>query len=277
VLRTSALRIGTEVCPGYRLIRLRGRGAAGSVWEVEKESGRSIALKFLPCEDALIAAQEVRATQIVRQLRHPNLIHVDQVWCSPGYVLVTMELADGSLLDLLDAYRIEYGIPLPTREVCSYLSQVASALDYLNSHEHVIDGQRVGIQHCDVKPSNLLLCGEKVKISDFGLSSLIGSAIKQHRRAGTLDYAAPEVFQSRLSDWTDQYALAVSYVHLRSGRMPFNDTPSSFRQVYVRPNPDLSMLDPPERPIIARALASAPQDRWPTCCEMMESLSSLQA
>jgi serine/threonine protein kinase len=205
------------------------------------------------------------------------LIHVEQVWCSPGYVLVTMELADGSLLDLLDAYRIEYGIPLPSEEVCSYLGQVAQVLDFLNGHHHLIEGQRVGIQHGDVKPSNLLLCGEKVKLSDFGLSSLIGSAIKQHRRAGTLDYAAPEVFQGRLSDWTDQYALAVSYVQLRSGKVPFHDTPSSFRKAYVRPAPDLTMLDPSERPILARALAPVPQDRWPTCADMMNRLRGLLA
>jgi serine/threonine-protein kinase len=254
---------------------MRGRGSAGSVWEAEKSDGRVVALKFLPCEDAQIGALEVRATQTVRQLRHANLIHVDSVWCTPGYVLVTMELADGSLLDLLDAYRIEYGIPLLPNEVCTYLTQVADGLDYLNGHDHLVDGQRVGIQHCDVKPSNLLLRGEQVKISDFGLSSQIGSPVKQHRRAGTLDYAAPEVFRGQLSDWTDQYALAVTYVHLRSGKMPFHDTPSSFRQVYVRPTPDLSMLAPREQPIIARALASAPQDRWPTCREMMNQLRTL--
>jgi serine/threonine-protein kinase len=275
VITTSTLIIGKEVCPGYRLRRLRGRGAAGSVWEAEKDNGQVVALKFLPCEDTRVAVTEVRASQTVRSLRHPHLIHLEQVWCSLGYVLVTMELADGSLLDLLDAYRIEYGIPLPAPDVCNYLSQVAQALDFLNGHNHLVEGQRIGIQHCDIKPSNLLLCGEKVKVSDFGLSSLIGSPIKQHRRAGTLDYAAPEVFQGRLSDWTDQYALGVTYVQLRSGKLPFHDTPSSFRQVYVRPTPDLSMLDPLERPVIARALAATPQDRWPTCAEMMAHLRGL--
>src|SRR5262249_34321612 len=161
------------------------------------------------------AAQEIRSIQVVRPLRHPHLVRIEQVWCNRGYVVVTMDLADGSLLDLLDAYQTEFQTPLVPQDVCIYLGQVAQALDFLNTRRHLIDGQRVGIQHCDVKPTNLLLYGEKVKLSDFGLASPTGAPVKAHRRAGTLHYAAPEVFQGRLTDWTDQYALAVTYCQLR--------------------------------------------------------------
>jgi len=180
-----------------------------------------------------------------------------------------MELADLSLEDLLHASLTEVRAPLAPMDVCLCLSQVAEVLDFCNRRQHTLDGQRVSIQHCDVKPSNFLLCGDTVKLSDFGLASKLTSPWKLHRRAGTLDYAAPEVFQGQLTERTDQYALAVSYCRLRGGRLPFPDTPASFRHDYVRPEPDLTKLSPLERPLIARALAPFPQDRWPSCGELI--------
>jgi serine/threonine protein kinase len=231
-----------------------------------------VALKFRPCRDSLVASQEVRAIQVVRQVRHPNLIDIDQVWCARGYVVVCMELADGSMSDLLEAYRLEFESCLPPTDVCSSLTQVANVLDFLNTRQHLVDGQRVAIQHCDVKPTNLLVYQNKVKLSDFGLSSVTGSSLRFHRRAGSLDYAAPEIFQGRLSDWSDQYALAVSYHQLRTGLLPFPDTPQTFQRSYARPKPDLSQLTTGEQRIIGRALAPVPQDRWPSCREMMDQI-----
>jgi serine/threonine protein kinase len=263
-----------EICPGYRLGRFRGRGGFGSVWEAKNPDDKTVALKFLPCNDAT-AAQEIRSIQIVRKLRHPSLVRIEQVWCHRGYVVVTMELADGSLFDLLEGYQTEYGTPLVPHDICCYLTQVATALDFLNSHQHEVDGQRVGLQHCDIKPTNLLLFGEKVKLSDFGLTSVTSSISKVHRKAGTRDYAAPEVLQGRLSDWTDQYSLAVTYCHLRSGSTPFAPTPSGLQTDCSRREPDLSALSPQERPIIARALALVPQHRWPSCRELMAQLTRI--
>jgi serine/threonine protein kinase len=185
-----------------------------------------------------------------------------------------MELADGSLLDLLEGYQAEFGTPLVRHDVCRYLSQVAATLDFLNSRQHVIDGQYVGLQHCDIKPTNLLLFGEKVKLSDFGLTSQTSCALKAHQRAGTRDYTAPEVIQGRLSDWTDQYSLAITYCHLRGGSLPFEPTPQQLSNDAVLREPDLSLLTPAERPIIERALAPVPQNRWPTCRELMARLTS---
>src|SRR5262249_50762359 len=142
------------------------------------------------------------------------------------------------------------------------LAEAAEALDYLNARQHKINGARVAIQHCDIKPNNLLLCGETLKVADFGLSSFLIAQLETRNRAGTLDYCAPEIFQSRLSNQTDQYALAITYCQIRGGRLPFSDTPATFQSGYVRPTPDLSMLAEPERPIIAKALNPVPQNRW---------------
>src|SRR5262249_7443011 len=125
------------------------------------------------------------------------------------------------------------------------------------------------------KPNNILLFGDQAKLCDFGLSTVTGSTLRLHHRAGTLDYAAPEVFQGRLSDWTDQFALAVAYFQLRTGGMPFTGTPGAFVATYVRPAPELRSLSKAEQPILARALTPVPQDRWPSCRDFMSRLTQV--
>jgi serine/threonine-protein kinase len=267
-----ALQPGLEPYPGYRLSRFLGRGGCGEVWEADTPAGRA-AIKFMPCGPGRPAADEMRSVQLVRQLTHPNLLGIDRVWAYRHYLVVAMELATASLEDLFRDYLTESGTPIGADDVCLCLAQVAAALDFCNSRQHIVNGQQVGVQHCDVKPSNFLLCGDTVKLSDFGLASPLTSVRRAHRRAGSPEFAAPEVFQGFLSDRTDQYALAVSYCWLRGGRLPFPDSPADFLTRYVRPAPDLSMLGPAERPLVARALSPSPAARWPSCGELIARLS----
>lgn len=265
MIKATDLWMGKELCPGYRLVRLLGRGGYGHVWEAEVQDQR-VALKFLNCGSKRNPAQEVRFIQLVKQLTHPNLVRMDQVWCHRGYIVITMELAEGSLLDLLDAYDLEYGTPIPAHEVIDYLAQAAEAIDFLNTRAHQVNGQRIAMQHGDIKPSNLLLFGDNVKLCDFGLSSVTTDPLKSHQRGGTVEYAAPEVLQGRLSDWSDQFALAVTYCHLRGGKLPFEGSTHPGRR------PDLSMLPDAEKPAISRALSSIPPERWPSCNELIYQL-----
>jgi serine/threonine protein kinase len=269
----SRFALRPDLHPGYTLRRLRGRGGFGEVWEAEAEGGRLVALKFLPCPKGQGAPQELRSIQMVCDLLHPHLTRVEKVWCAPGYLVVAMELADGSLADLLEVYRAELGTPLPPDHLCPLLAQAARALDFLNTQQHLLNEQWVTVQHCDVTPPNLLLFGQQVKLSDFGLTTALGFREKAHFRAGTPAYAAPEVFQGRVSDRTDQYALAVCYCLLRGGRLPFPDAPPDFQPGYVRPAPDLTMLPEAERPAVARALAPVPPERWRSCGELIGELA----
>jgi serine/threonine-protein kinase len=267
------LEAGSEPYPGHRIREYLGRGAFGEVWLTEVAGGKPVALKFMPC-DGRGSTQELRTLQKVRQIQHPNLIRIDRVWCYARHLVVSMELAEGSLDDLLSVYKTEFDTPMVPEQVCWYLNQVATAIDFLNRKEHKIDGQLVAVRHCDVKPSNMLVFGRTVKLTDFSLSLLTSIASQPNDRAGTPSYAGPELFQGRVNDRTDQYALAVSYCELRGGRMPFPDTPATFQVGYVRPHPDLSMVPEAERAILARALAPNPVDRWPSCTELMAKLSA---
>jgi serine/threonine protein kinase len=266
-----ALHAGLEPYPGYRLRRFLGQGGCGEVWEAETPNGPE-ALKLMRCGTGHLATEEMRSLQLMRPLHHPNLIRIDRVWAYQDYLVVAMELATTSLEHLFRSYRAEVGIPILPRHVCTALAQAAAALDFCNRHQHLVNGRRLGVQHCDVKPSNLLLVGNKVKLSDYGLASGLSAARKAHRRAGTPGFAAPEVFRGELSDTTDQYALAVSYCWLRSGRLPFPATPGAFAPNHVPPQPDLSMLSAREQPPVARSLSASPEERWPSCGELATRL-----
>jgi serine/threonine-protein kinase len=269
------LQPGAQPFPGYVLHLPLGRGGCGEVWEAIGPDGQPVALKFMRCRNTAMATKEVRSFQALSKLRHTNLLRVYQVFLQSEYLVIAMELADGSLLDLLDAYLDEYGTALPADQVCNYFGQAAKAVDFLNSMRHSQDGRKVAFQHCDIKPSNILICGETIKLADFGLATAMTSGLEAHGRSGTLHFAAPEVFRGQLSDRTDQYALAVSYYLLRTGQVPFRDTPPTFTSTYTRGQPDLSALPARERVIIARSLSVSPVHRWPTCAALMAQLEDL--
>jgi serine/threonine protein kinase, bacterial len=267
-----AYKTTPEDLPGYQLCRALGRGGFGEVWEAQAEGGRHVALKFLPYANSSAASEEVRSIQLVRQLRHRGLVRIEKVWCCPGYLVIAMELADGSLTDLARAYKEEFQTPIPADYSCFLLMQAADALDFLNGFRHKVRDRRVSFQHCDIKPGNLLIFGETVKLCDFGLTTRVNSLCKNRRPAGTPEYSAPEVLRSRISEATDQFSLAVTYCELRGDRLPFPGMPEVYSQNYRRPPPDLSMLSAVEQPIVQRALSSNPTERWPTCRAFMAEL-----
>jgi serine/threonine-protein kinase len=172
--------------------------------------------------------------------------------------------------DMLDVCQHELGAPVAPDLVCHFLRQAAGAIDFLNTPQHLVRGQRLPIHHCDIKPSNLLLVGDVLKLADFGLASLKSV---QSGVGGTLAYAAPEVHEGRSTGRTDQFALAVTYCELRGGRLPYPHPPPRFMHGYIHPPPDLGMLSAKEVPIIARALSPLPTDRWFSCTEMIDRLT----
>jgi serine/threonine protein kinase len=272
MIGAPAIAKSKALYPGYRLRDLRCRTGSAEVWEADDDGGETVALKFRPCADSQSAARRIRSIQTVRQLDHPLLTRVHRVWCGPGCLVIATELAEGSLLDLLTAYRTELGTPISPEHVCHLLAQAAEVLDFLNTPHHHVCGRRVAVQHRAVKPSNLLVVEDQVKLADFGFAVVPHSSAEASHPLPPSPYLAPEVLQGRVSDWLDQYALAVTYCLLRGNRLPFPEAPAAAEGDGERPPPDLSMLSRDEQPIIRRALALMPYQRWPSCRELIAQL-----
>lgn len=263
---------GAEPSPGYRLQRVRGRGGFAEVWETDSPSG-PIALKFMLSSNAGTTARELRSYQSFQSLDHPHLVRTHGVWSVPGYIVIAMELAEATLLDLMLVYHNDLCQQIPMQQLCLHVWQVGEALDFLNARRHVRDGRKVGFQHGDIKPNNVLLFGDVAKLTDYGLATPTHGPLTPCPRHGTRDYAAPEVLQGYQSDASDQYSLAVTYHVLRTGVFPFPPAPvGDLPKSFFRPAADLSALLPAEQQVLARALAPVPQDRYATCEEMTRGL-----
>lgn len=260
----------------YRLRCLLGSSSAGITWAAENNEGQPRALKFLLNPDDPSTRQEIRAIQMVAALEHGHLTPIEKIWTAPKYFALAMPLADGNLQDLFDAYQSERGTGIEPSQLCEYLRQAAVALDFLNLQKHALGSWMGTIQHCGVKPQNLLLFGERVKLVDYHRASPTARFLPMDARISSASYVAPEVWQGRLTNTTDQYALAMTYVYLRTGCLAINDPAPELRHADARRAvPDLSMLFVLERPIIAKALSVMAHERWKSCTELMTQLTAV--
>ena len=181
---------GSVPFPGYKLIRLRGRGGFATVWEAEGPDARRIALKFLSSGNSSSTTRELKSFQALQTLTHPNLLQTHRVWSLPGMIVIGMDLADASLLDLLMLYIEELEQPLEPEKLARYMVQVARALDFLNARKHRIEGRLVGLQHGDIKPNNILLLDDVAKLADYGLAAPTSGPVTPCPRHGTVEFCA---------------------------------------------------------------------------------------
>jgi serine/threonine protein kinase, bacterial len=255
--------------PGCKLTHLLGRGGFGEVWEGVTADGEVLAFKFLPgSRPASVTVNEVRLLLSLRALKHPHLIELRNVAVSANYVIIAMERAEGNLMELLNAYHAETGTHFPPDHLCELLQQAAVALDFLAKQKLTgFTFGSTGLQHCDVKPSNLLVFGDKLKVSDFGLCAPQLGNQNRSFAFGTPAYAPPELARGRVTERTDQFSLAVTYCELRTGHLPFQC--NGFEKSET---PDLSRFSDRERYVLSRALDANWLYRWPTCTDFVNAL-----
>jgi hypothetical protein len=261
--RPSRLSPGDEPVPGWRLARWIAAGGFGEVWEAVGPGGFHLALKLVPLAGRAGHVEEA-ALQKVRDLRHAHLLTFFAAWRAGTWLVVACELADRSLADRLQQCLDAGEAGVPASELSRYLRDAAEGLDYLNARS---------VQHRDVKPSNLLLVGESVKVGDLGLLKELTAAMASHTGLMTPEYAAPEFFDGKVTRHSDQYSLAVAYCELRGGRLPFKGTPLQLLRCHTHTPPDLSMLPHAEWNVVARALNKDPNRRWPSCTAFAEQLA----
>jgi serine/threonine protein kinase len=261
-----------EPIPGYRLIEPLGSGGFGEVWKCEAPGGLFKAIKIVYGNlnsldvDGVRAEQELHALQRIREVRHPFVCSLDRIEVVEGELVIVMELADKSLYDLFLERQAEGLIGIPRDDLLRYLRDTAEALDHMN--------EKHGLQHLDVKPRNLFLISDRVKVADFGLVK----HLERQSASGILGgvtplYAAPETFQGKISKQSDQYSLAIVYQELLTGQRPFaGKNVRQLAQEHLKGSPELRALPEAERPIMTRALSKDPDSRFPNCMAFIRAL-----
>src|SRR5260370_21410413 len=160
---------------------------------------------------------------------------------------------------------------LTVQGCCAWAVELAGALS---------TAHRAGIVHGDVKPGNIFINPEnRVRLGDFGIARLTTQLSLTSRVVGTPPYMAPEQIESELQDHrSDQFSFGVVLYQMLTCVRPFdgksvgavcaqilNHTPA----LPSHHNPGV----PPELDrVVARCLATNPQDRFATCDELAQSL-----
>jgi serine/threonine protein kinase len=269
-----------EPIPGYRLIERLGVGGFGEVWKCEAPGGLYKAIKVvhgelgegdLITDEDSRADQELKALKRVKTVHHPYILSLERFDIVEGQLMIVMELADRTLWDRFKECRNQ-GLPgIPRAELLGYMRETAEALDLMND--------QFQLQHLDIKPQNLFLVFNHVKVADFGLVKDLGTKATATITGGvTPVYAAPETFDGWLSRFSDQYSLAIVFQELLTGQRPFGG--ATMRQLvlqHLQGSPDLNPLPAADRPIVARALSKNPDCRFPNCLEFVHQLQAASA
>ncbi len=263
----------SEPFPGYTLVEPLGTGGFGEVWKCVAPGGIHKAIKFVYGNlnsldgDDVRALQEKKALERVKEVRHPFVVTIEQIQEVAGELCIVMELCDRNLHELLVEYQ-QAGRPgIPRDVLLGLLDDAAVGLDHLI--------EKHNLQHLDVKPRNLFMVADRVKVADFGLVKHLERSSASGLMGGvTPIYAAPETFSNKISKHSDQYSLAVVYVELLTGKRPFGG--KNIRQLalqHMTEAPDLTMLSEGDRAAVAKALAKDPDERFSSCTAFIRSIS----
>jgi streptogramin lyase/predicted Ser/Thr protein kinase len=257
-------RIGAELL-GYRIDRVLGRGGMSVVYLAEDlRLQRPVALKLLApslAEDGAFRARFLQESQLAASLDHPNVVPIYAAGEAGDELYIAMRYVEGRDLKAL----LREG-PLEEEHAIRICGQVADALDFAHSR-HLV--------HRDVKPSNVLLdAKEHVYLADFGLTKRTDDArTLEPGLFGTIDYVAPEQIRGEDVDGrADVYALGCLLYECLSGTAPFRRG-SDAATLYAHLEEEPPTLPGLER-VLRTSLAKEPDDRYPTCGELVDDARS---
>jgi len=263
--------VGRTIGRRYEIVALVAKGGMAVVYRAhDRELDRPVALKVPRGEfarDRAFSEQFRREARAAARLSHPSIVAVYDSGEERGLPWIVMEFVPGQTLrELLDARG-----RLDLTATGELLGPVADALD----HAH-----RAGVVHLDVKPENILLTSDSVKVTDFGLVRAARSG-RTHAPAGTVQYCAPEVLRGGVVDGrADVYALGVVAYECLTGRPPFDGaTPELLvRQVLNQrvppPSQSVGELQAPADAAVLRATEPDPAYRFGASSEFTAAIGA---
>ncbi|MCW2994917.1 MAG: protein kinase, partial [Conexibacter sp.] len=259
------LETGSEFA-GCRIEGVLGRGGMGVIYRAtELRLGRPVALKLIDgaqAADPDVRERFEREARMTASIEHANVVPVYGAGEEDGHLYLVMRFVPGT--DLHHLLQEAHPPRLPPGRAAAIVAQVAGALDAAHA---------AGLVHRDVKPANILINGDHAYLSDFGITRFQSSETRitdSGNWIGTVDFMAPEHLRGEPTDArADVYALGCVLYTALTGTPPF-------RRDTIPVTITAHLHDPAPRPsttpgvpaafdsVIARALAKAPADRYPS-------------
>ncbi len=251
----------------FSLQRLLGQGGMADVYlAYDARAEREVAVKVFRREDEEMLRRFLREARLMASLHHPHLMPIYTTGTAlldgmERYYIVMPYMPGGTLRSFIRKS------PLSLSQICAYLTDLASALDYIHSR---------GIIHRDIKSSNVLLSSKgSCYLADFGIARNVSDATQMTSTGnvlGTVDYVAPELFEPdhKADARSDFYSLGVLLYEMVTGRMPFiGESQLAIVTMHVGRQPPLPSAFVPDLPVpveqvILKALAKNPDDRYPS-------------
>lgn len=251
-----SLPSGSRPLDGYTIKRGVGVGGFGEVYFGHTDGGKEVALKRIQRNMDI----ELRGVRQCLNLKHPNLLDLYDIKVDDqeqGWVV--MEYVSGDTLQEV-IERNPQGMPLAA--VDDWFNGVTAGVAHLH---------KSGVVHRDLKPGNIFIDDNTVKVGDYGLCKFISCSRRsgQTQSVGTLHYMAPEIGQGRYGKEIDVYALGIMLYEMITGRVPFDgESSQEIIMKHLTAQPDLERVPQPYRTVVARALAKDPEKRLRDVDEM---------
>lgn len=262
----------------YELVECLGDGSYGWVWRAQRLSDNAIVAVKIPKAQGKRNEELAEGSPLVGQASHRCVVDVYWMGRVPPerewYAIEMEYFPSVTLAQLLD--KGDEGF-------------VASYDNLLGVFEQVLEGcahlHRVGMSHGDIKPQNILVSADRVKLTDFGSSVLPEDMYARTREnGGTILYSAPEVVGATLSTretnarfLSDIYSLGVLLYHLVTARLPHDTLSQVARHLpFARAREINSSVSQPLDEFIDRCLRLAPEERWPSIDGMLEAFRAVR-
>ena len=188
------------------------------------------------------------------------------------WMAVSMRLGGKNLLQRLEECKKQGHEGIPPKELLGLIEESAKGLDYLNFSPELNSGAS-SLQHCDVKPANIVLVGDSAVVCDFGLARIMAQdQATMSSIAGTPAYLPPEAINGKTSRNSDQYSLAITYYQLRTGKLPLTGR-STGEIIIEHLHGKLTFEDVPEaeRAVLRRATHFKWEERFESNSAMVEA------
>jgi eukaryotic-like serine/threonine-protein kinase len=262
----------------YELVDCLGDGSYGWVWRAQRLLDGAIVAVKIPKAQGKRNEELAEGSPLVGQPSHPCV--VDVYWM--GRVPPEREWY---------AIEMEYFPSVTLAQLLNKGAQgfVASYDRLLGVFEQVLEGcahlHRVGMSHGDIKPQNILVSADRVKLTDFGSSVLPEDMYARTREnGGTILYSAPEIVGATLSTrdnsarfLSDIYSLGVLLYHLVTAQLPHDTLSQVARHLpFPRAREVNSSVSQPLDDFIDRCLRLAPEERWPSADVMLETFRAVR-